>query len=299
MPERLSCRYEPYRGPLRRGGLTAWWPIARTELKQRVFRWRYLLLYLFALTPFLFREALLYAFFVVAPARVNVKAGLSGGFLGRLLQYDKLPFYSDYLEDRFLWIFLLFTAAILGVPSIARDLRTRAWEIYFSRAIGPVEYSLGKFAAVFFVLFALTGGGVTGLYLTTSLLGPDPEFFLANLGWLPGLLGQAALLSAVLALTALAVGTLSENGIVLAGGWLGLFFVAFCIARVLRLVHPDGGFDWIDPKYLFMALSSLLHGHTFHSGFPAWISAPLLGLLVLGAVGVLAVFLTRQQEGIG
>lgn len=299
MSDRLSCRYEAYHGPLRRGGLTTWWPIARTELKLRVFRWRYLLLYLAALTPFLFREALLYAFFVVAPARINVKAQLSSSFLGRLLQYDQLMFYSDYLEDRFLWIFLLFTAAILGVPTIARDLRTRAWEIYFSRATGRLEYFLGKFAAVFFVLFALTGGGVTTLYLTTSLLGPDPEFFLVNLGWLPLLLGQAALISAVLALTALAFGTLSENGILLAGGWLGLFFVAFCIARVLRLVRPDGGFDWIDPKYLFMASSSLVHGHTFHSAFPPWISVLLLGLIVAAAIGVLALFLRRQREGIG
>jgi ABC-type transport system involved in multi-copper enzyme maturation permease subunit len=291
--------YRPYAGPIRTRTWLGWWPITRTELGTLVFRWRFLPLYLVVLTPLLFREALLYARFVVAEVQVNMKTGLTASRMGRLMQWDELVFYSDYLDDRFLWLFLLLTAAVLGVPMVARDLRTRAWEIYFSRAIGRLDYFLGKFAAVFLVLFAATAGGVLVLYLTTSLLGPDPEFFARNLAWLLPLIVQSVLLSAVLALAALAFGTLSENGIVLAGAWLGVFFIAYCVGRVLQQVEPSGGFDWIDPRYLFLASSSVLHGHAPTSGFPAWAGPPLLLAAAAVSVVVLVRFLRRQTEGIG
>jgi len=295
----LNSHYRRYEGPIRTSRCFAWWPITRTELSTRVFRWRFLPLYLVIFTPLLFREALLYARFVVAPVRVNGMRGLTVSQMGRLMQWDRLTFYSDYLEDRYLWIFLLLATAVLGAPMVARDLRTRAWEIYFSRSIGRLDYFLGKFSAVFFVLFAATFGGALVLYLTTSLLGPDEAFFVQNLGWLVPLAAYAALLSGFLALASLAFSTFSDNGIVLAGAWLGMFFIAFCVSRVLRVVEEGGQFDWIDPKYLFMAASSVIHGHPFASGFPAWISLPILGLLALGSVLVLARFLRRQAEGIG
>ncbi|MBN2490278.1 MAG: hypothetical protein JXQ29_05460 [Planctomycetes bacterium] len=294
--------YRSYTGPIRTRAWLAWWPITRTELTSGMYRWRLLPLYLLLLAPLLFREALLYARFVVAEVQVNMKAGMAAGrmgSMGRLLQWDERVFYSDYLDDRFLWLFLLLAAAVLGVPLVARDLRTRAWEIYFARAIGRLDYFVGKFAAVFLVLFAATGGGVLALYLTTSLLGPDPEFFARHLGWLAPLLTHAALLSAVLALAALAFGTLSENGIVLAGAWLGLFFVAFCIGRVLRHVEPAARLDWIDPRYLFLASSSLLHGHPPPAGFAAWVGPAVLAALSAAAVLVLGRFLRRQKEGLG
>jgi ABC-type transport system involved in multi-copper enzyme maturation permease subunit len=291
--------YRRYTGPIRTGKAWRWWPITRTELTTRVFTWRFGLLYLAAFTPFFFREALLYARFVIAPVRVNMMAGMTSSHMGRLMRWNELCFYSDYLEDRFLWLFLLLTAAVLGVPLVARDLRTRAWEIYFSRAVGPFDYFLGKFVAVFLALFILTAGGVVGLFLTTSLLGPDPAFFADNVTWLGSLLAYAALLSGVLSLAALAFGTLAENGLILSGAWLGVFFVAFCIGRVLRLVRDGGTFDWVDPKYLFLAASSVIHGYPTASGFPAWIAFPLLGAVVTTCLLVLARFLKRQREGLG
>lgn len=299
MTRALSSHYRRYEGPFRTGRWFAWWPITRTELSTRVFRWRFLPIYLIIFTPLLFREALLYARFVVAPVRVDGMRGLTVSQMGRLMQWDRLIFYSDYLEDRFLWIFLLLTTAVLGAPMVARDLRTRAWEIYFSRSIGRLDYFLGKFFAVFLVLFTVTFGGALVLYLTTSLLGPDDAFFPENLGWLVRLGAYAALLSGFLALASLAFSTFSDNGIVLSGAWLGTFFIAFCIGRVLRVVEEGGRLDWIDPKYLFLAASSVIHGHPFHSDFPAWISLPILGLLALTSVLVLARFLRRQSEGIG
>jgi len=299
MTRALNSHYQRYAGPVRTGRWFAWWPITRTELSTRVFRWRFLPIYLIIFTPLLFREALLYARFVVVPVRVDQMPALTVSRLGRLMEWDRLSFYSDYLEDRFLWIFLLLTTAVLGVPMVARDLRTRAWEIYFSRAIGRFDYFLGKFAAVFVVLFAVTFGGALALFLTTALLGPDDAFFSKNLTWILSLAGYAALLSGILALASLAFSTFSENGIVLSGAWLGVFFIAFCLGRVLRVVEVDGRFDWVDPKYLFLAASSVIHGHPFLSGFPAWIGLPALALPALGSVAILARFLRRQSEGIG
>jgi len=299
VPERLNSEYRRYTGPIRSRRFLAWWPITRTELTTRVFRWRYILLYLVAFGPLLFREAILYARFVIAPVQIRLMNEMTSSGMSRLMLWDQLDFYSDYLEDRVLWLFLLLATAVLGVPMVARDLRTRAWEIYFSRSIGRMDYFLGKFAAIFLVLFTLTWGGALSLYLSTSLLGPDADFFLHNLGWLFPLTLYSALLCGFLALGALAFGTLSENGLLLAGSWLGLFFIAFCIARVLRWVRPDGAFDWIDPKYLLMEASAAIHGHASTSGFPTWVSFLLLGFLTVISLLILAHFLRRQKEGIG
>jgi len=294
-----KTEYRRYEGSIRPRPLLAWWPITRSELTTRVFRWRFVLLYLVAFGPLLFREAILYARFVIAPVQVSLKAHMASGRMSRLMLWDHLDFYSDYLEDKFLWTLLLLATGVLAVPMVARDLRTRAWEIYFSRSIGRLDYFLGKFAAVFLVLFTLTGGGVLCLYLTTALLGPDPDFFLTNLGWLAPLFLYSVLLSGILALAALAFGTFSENGLLLAGSWLGMFFVAFCIGRVMRWVRPGGAFDWIDPRLLFMEASSVIHGHASMAGFPSFVALGLLGLMTAVALVILVQFLRRQKEGIG
>ncbi len=295
----MNNEYRRYTGPISIHPMTAWWPITRSELTARFLKWRFVLLYLVAFGPFLFRAAILYARFVVAPVHVGVMSQMTSSRMSRLMQWDQIYFYSDYLEDRFLWIFLLFAAAVLGVPMVARDLRTRAWELYFSRAIATRDYLLGKFVAVFLVLFALTWGGVVSLYLMTALLGPDEGFFLRNLGWLFPLTCHSMLMSSVLALTALAFGTLSRNGIILAGSWLGTFFFAFAISRVMRFVQHDGAYDWIDPRNLFLKASSVFHDRPPVSSFPPWLAFGLLVLITTGALLVLFRFLRLRLENIG
>ena len=294
-----STQYRPYDGPIRPRRRSTWWPITRTEYSVRIFRWRYLPIYLIMLTPLLFREAILYARFVVAPVEVGVSNRLANSGVARFVQFDKLDFYAAYLDDRFLWIFLLLASAVLGVPMIARDLGTRAWEIYFSRGIGRRDYFIGKFVAIFLFLFSLTWGGVVILYLTSSLLGPDPDFFGEHIGWLVPLTAHSALLSGLLALMALAFGTLSENGIILAVTWLALFFGALAAAQVgLRIQGDAHWLAWLDPRLVFEKASIVIHDQPRTPDFPTWAPFAVLGALAAAAIGVLARFLRQREEGL-
>lgn len=294
---RPPSAYRGFTGSVRPRRWTAWWPITRSELASRFLKWRYLPVALIVLAPLLFREAILYARFVVAPVRVNLMNQMSsvGGPMARLMRWDAFDFYADYLEDGFLWTFLLLVAAILGVPSVARDLRTRAWEVYFSRGIDRGTYFLGKFVAIFAVLFAMTGGGVLCLYLTTSLLGPEEGFFTAHLAWLPPLLVQAIVLSGALTLFALAFGTISPNGLVLAIAWLGLFFGAVGAERVMWIVRRDTMFAWIDPRQLFVRVGRTIQGRVPEAPVSEPIAWAALGVLVVASAFTLHRFL-RQRE---
>lgn len=291
--------YRPYRGPLRARRAATWWPITRTEFRTRILRWRNLPLYLVMVSPLLFREAILYAKFVIAPVEVGVSSRMARSGVMRLMQSDRIDFYVDYLNDRFLWMFLLLAGAVLGVPMIARDLGTRAWEIYFSRGIGRRDYFVGKFMAIFLTLFALTGGGVLILYLTTSLLGPDTGFFTANAAWLPPLLAHAVVLSGLLALMALAFGTLAENGVILAVTWLALYFGAMAAARVGRRIQGgDGWLQWLDPHTAFAATGRVVADVPRVPGFATWVPLAILGVFAAISLGVLTRFLRRREEGL-
>ncbi len=294
---RPASGYRGFGGSVRARRWTAWWPITRSELASRFLKWRYLPVALIVLAPLLFREAILYARFVVAPVRVNLMNQMSsvGGPMARLMRWDAFDFYADYLEDGFLWTFLLLVAAILGVPSVARDLRSRAWEVYFSRGIDRGTYFLGKFVAIFTVLFAMTGGGVLCLYLTTSMLGPEEGFFTAHLSWLPPLLLQAVVLSATLTLFALAFGTISPNGLVLAIAWLGLFFGAVAAERVMSVVRRDAAFAWLDPRQLLVRVGRTIQDRAPEVPVAAWLAWTVLGALV--AISAITLFrFLRQRE---
>jgi hypothetical protein len=62
---------------------------------------------------------------------------------------------------------------MIGPPLIARDVRTRAFLLYFSRPLDPWEYVLGKAAVVWFYITAITTLPALLLYVLAVMLSPS------------------------------------------------------------------------------------------------------------------------------
>jgi ABC-2 type transport system permease protein len=87
---------------------------------------------------------------------------------------------------REVWAFLLLTlfrypqaflmvllVALVAPPLISRDLRSRAFLLYFSRPLGQLDYILGKSLIVYFYVAMITTLPALALYILGVFLSPD------------------------------------------------------------------------------------------------------------------------------
>lgn len=70
-------------------------------------------------------------------------------------------------------ILAMIVVAIVGPPLIARDLRSKAFLVYFSKPIQPWQYLVGKLATVVFFVFSMTLFPALFLYAVGIALSPD------------------------------------------------------------------------------------------------------------------------------
>lgn len=114
----------------------------------------------------------------------------------------------------FLGVQLHVTALLLAVVAgglIAEDRRTRAFELYFSRPLGVIDYAIGKGLVAVALPLATIFAPFLGLWLLAVGIAPDD---LARELWqllLPGMCG-ALLCVALLASTLLGASALGERG---------------------------------------------------------------------------------------
>ena len=70
-------------------------------------------------------------------------------------------------------ILMVMLVGLIAPPLISQDIRSRAFLVYFSRPITPVEYVLGKASVVWAYLLMITGLPAMALYVMAILLSPD------------------------------------------------------------------------------------------------------------------------------
>ncbi len=68
---------------------------------------------------------------------------------------------------------ILFLVGFIAPSLISRDIRSRAFLLYFSKPIGPLEYVLGKSAILATFIIAVTSLPALVLYLFAVMLSPD------------------------------------------------------------------------------------------------------------------------------
>ncbi len=124
-------------------------------------------------------------------------------------------------------------AAVVGLVAptlISRDLRAKAWLIYFTRPVGRTEYILGKFLILLLLVLVITMLPALALWLTGVLL--SPSISVACETWdLPMRIVIASLLLAIpTVLLALAYSSLTTESRIASFAWFATW-VACWIAH--------------------------------------------------------------------
>jgi ABC-2 type transport system permease protein len=145
-------------------------------------------------------------------------------------------------------LFAMFVVAIVGPPLIAKDLRSKAFLVYFSKPIRSWQYLLGKLGTIVFFVCLMTLFPALVLYLLGIALSPN----LATAGSTLPILLRIAAASAVIAIpvgfVALTVSALTKNRRVATFTWVGVWICGEIAFRVLTIGASFGNYDGVAAK---------------------------------------------------
>jgi ABC-type transport system involved in multi-copper enzyme maturation permease subunit len=189
---------------------------------------------------------------------------------------------------------MVLVVGLVAPPLIARDVRTKAFLLYFSRPISRLEYILGKSAAVWGYLVLITVAPALALYGLAVLLSPSIDVILYT--WDLPLRIVAASVVLLLPTTALALAFSSlTRQVVTAGflwyavwvlGWMA-HFILYSLDQVQSSVagRPPEPVDdrWalISPYHTLGQVQSYVFDLAQDSAMVAWSTASLVLVTVL------------------
>jgi hypothetical protein len=132
---------------------------------------------------------------------------------------------QSYLGLLYLFVYptLVPLSLVFGYDLLAADIRSNAFESYFSRSITPISYLFGRTAAYVCFLLGVTLLPMLWIWTFDVSTGPDGHFdVVSSVPW--GFTKAMVLISLALALMVQAVTTLTRSGI-----WTNLTFVGIFI----------------------------------------------------------------------
>lgn len=137
----------------------------------------------------------------------------------------------------------MIAVAIAGPPLIAKDLRSKAFLVYFSKPVQPWQYLLGKLATVAFFVFSLTLFPALLLYLVGIALSPSLGTGLATLPIVGRIVAASLGIAIPTALVVLVLSSLTTSRRIATFAWLAVWIFGEIAFRVLTLgVNFDGEF---------------------------------------------------------
>lgn len=285
-------------GAPRRG---AWWPIARTML---ALAWRRRATKLALLLCLM----VVGVFGVWLVGQLLIKRYTGGGAMGLVgpaqLVGEAQEAFSNFLQSQF-YVTAIAIAVIAG-GAVADDRHAGAFELYFSRPLGRMDYALGKLAGA--ALVPLATMVVPVLLLWLLAVGIAPPDLRRELWWLvvPALCG-ATLAGAALTTTVVGVSAISERSRAVSIAYVAALVVSSGIFEGLT----EAGLAWAgylapqrDLRTVVDALLDVggtsLAGQLVHGRLPANDSVllSLAGLLAYtgAGLGLLAMRLKREVQ---
>jgi hypothetical protein len=184
---------------------------------------------------------------------------------------------------------LLLLVGIVAPPMISRDVRSRAFLLYFSRPITRLEYLLGKAGTVWFFSILITTAPALTLFVFAVLF--SPSFAVLNDSWHVPLRVLAASVVLLLPTTALALcfSSMTRESRLAAFGWFAVWVLGWVSYSLLRTQHRD----WT-PLSLYHTLGRV---QSWVFGITPWSPAIAHACLVLLALtGVAFVVLLRRTS---
>ena len=140
--------------------------------------------------------------------------------------------YSDYIST--IAIVILVFSVVITPELVCPDRRDRTLSLYFSTAIGRLDYVLGKVAAALMPLLLVTLAPVLLLYVGTVLFAVHPVGYL-QAHWLdlPRIIASGLIVATFYGLVGLAISSLTSRRAFAVGGYLAFLAISTMMGGVL------------------------------------------------------------------
>jgi ABC-type transport system involved in multi-copper enzyme maturation permease subunit len=218
-------RYQGARLPLGR----AWTIIAGAGIRGMFAKKLFLLLLVLAWVPFIVRAVQIYAVTMYPQA-------------GQLLPVDA-SLFRDFIEQQGAFVF--FVSVYVGAGLIANDRRANALQIYLSKPLMRVEYIAGKLAVLMFFLAAVTVVPALLLVLVQVAFAGGFALMQASPQIVPAILLSSTIRIVVVAITMLALSSLSKSARYVAVLYTGVIFFSEAMYGVLTFLTGSTAVAWV------------------------------------------------------
>lgn len=220
---------------------------------------------------------------------------IAGEHGGGMLRIQGAP--GDLLEDPaelvfscFFWSQLWFSLALslrVAAPAVAEDIRTGAFQFYFSRPVSRVHYLVGKVGPTALLVAMISAGPallLSGLRLVLAQSGAEAAQHL----WLvPRVLLAAPVFALFFSLVPAALGSLTRRSGTAQGLWAAIFFLSWIVGDGLAEATGIAELVLISLPSDLIMVGQHIFGHeplrSLHWIYP---SSVLLGVYVLCAAGL-------------
>jgi ABC-2 type transport system permease protein len=227
-----------------------------------------------------------------------VQLAFSSVFAQRISAGDALQLltYHDYFAS---FYFLVFFFCVAQAPElVCRDQRYQVLPLYFTRAMGRVEYALARLGSLAVALLILLLVPTLALFVGEVLMKPDT--FKAIGDELPKALPSipaSALIAVGLATLSLAISSFSPRRAYSAIGIVAYILLMEAIPAALYSIGQTGGSTWTDKLFVVSPITSLIGAGNWFFGQPlspqdfagsltsgSYLAASVAGVLVMTVV---------------
>ena len=277
--------YRAYEGE-RTSSLTRCFELAKSEVKRAFKGKRFLLFYIFCITPAILRLVLLYVHFVVQGdeqgSRLAARMG-NRGFWSILAIVDQPEFYFNAMLAGTMVLVLMFSAvAISGI--VAKDRAENALELYFTRGITPLHYIIAKWAAAFFLMLCQLLFPILAVWILGVYIAPDWQYFADTVGFMPNLILGLSFFCASLAFLATALSTSTDSPRFALMRWFGAFMLLSILGTIIWQVFEKPELLVVSPWHVLTQVAAWLADVEIEPGPDTkWAWLAWLGMMVLAA----------------
>ena len=267
--------YRRYAGRRRPLG-TAWWVIARQQIRTVLTQKRYLALLLIAWIPFVARVVQIY---------------LAANFQQAQFLATSKELFRGFLDQQGLFVFLLIVGAS---GAIADDRRANALQVYLSKPLTRVEYITGKLFAPFAFVLSVTLVPALLLLIVHVAFAGSLTFVTQNMFLLPAILLYSVVLALVGTFTMVALSSLSKSRRFTALTFTGLFFFTTAMYQALQRITGSQLWALMSPRDLLSVIGDAAFRMPGQRAVPLW--AALLAAMVI--IGISVAVLEKRIRGV-
>jgi len=267
--------YRRYGGGKARG--QGWIVIARAGIRTFLGKKAFLGLLLLAWFPFFVRAVQIYA-----SANLPQAAFLT----------PTSETFRQFLSQQ--EIFVFFITVYVGAGLIANDRRANALQIYLSKPLTRTEYIVGKLAVLATFLLLVTWVPAIVLLIVQIAFAGNFAFFRNNAFLFPAITLFACIQVSVVAITMLALSSLSNSSRYVGILYSAVIFFSQAIYGVLYLVTHSSALSWISVPANLTQLGDVIFRQRTQYETP-WIISLLVIVVVVMASGLI---LERRVRGV-